>query len=297
VTQRTRTTEQPRLWAVSPLLILLLASVGTSGCLLKTPKGCTTTYTCCLENHPHAPHVCNGLEGAEVATFQLTSPTSQGASVGQMAVAAAAGFTAGSAIGVLIQGDDDDLDELQDRLDEIVEECAERAEQTVNRRRLGKRVLTAAQCNEQVGTDEDGKPVTQAMALGNEKHTEAFECLKGELGKFIPGYFLIEQRYRFDPRTGRIEPISKEEEERLKAAGRKKELKGTLQPDVFIHSGDPTRARFVYDFKFPCVKGTPPTWRIYTRGPYQDSTQGQMYRKAFDVQPGRVEPGKKGVIR
>jgi hypothetical protein len=297
VTQRTRPAKRPRLWALSPLLILLFASVGTGGCLLETPKGCVTTYTCCLEKHPYEPHVCNGLEGAEVATFHPIAPTSQGVSVSQTAVAAAIGFTAGSAIGVLIQGDADNLDELQDKLDEIMEECAERAEQTVNRRRLGKRILTAAQCNEEVGTGDDGKPVTRAMELGNEKHEEAFECLRGELGTLIPGYFLIEQRYRFDPSTGRIEPISKEEEERLKAAGRTKELKGTLQPDVFIHSGNPTRARFVYDFKFPCVKDAPPTWRIYTRGPYRDSTQGQMYRKAFGVQPGRVEPGKKGVIR
>lgn len=138
MTQRAGPAERPRPWALSPLLILLLASAGTGGCLLNAPKGCTTTYTCCLEKNPYEPHVCNGLEGAEVATFHPTASTSQGVSAGQTAVAAVAGFAAGLAIGALIQGDNDGLDELQDKLDELMDECAERAEQTVNRRRLGK---------------------------------------------------------------------------------------------------------------------------------------------------------------
>ncbi|WP_434391238.1 hypothetical protein [Melittangium boletus] len=113
----------------------------------------------------------------------------------------------------------------------------------------------------------------------------------------LAGFFLIEQRYRFDQKTGRIEPIGREEEEHLGRSGRSKDLEGTLKPDLVIHSGDPRQIRFVYDFKFPCVKGTPATWRVYARGPYRDQTQGQIYSRAFGVPPGRVEPGRKGVIR
>ena len=88
------------------------------------------------------------------------------------------------------------------------------------------------------------------MALGKEKHAEAFACVRDKLGKLIPGYFLIEQRYRYDKARGRVKPMSKEEVERLVKEGRKAELTGTVEPDLVIHSGDPARARFVYDFKF-----------------------------------------------
>ncbi|MBM7116414.1 hypothetical protein [Archangium primigenium] len=212
-------------------------------------------------------------------------------------MAVAVGASAGWAVGVLVRGTDDELDELQDELDALMEECAERAEQTINRRRLGGRVLSPMECNEEVGTEGDGKRMTRAMALGSEKHTEAFACLRTELEKLMAGFFLIEQRYRFDQKTGRIEPIGREEEDRLGRSGRSRDLEGTLKPDLVIHSGDPSQVRFVYDFKFPCVKGTPATWRVYARGPYRDQTQGQIYSRAFGVPPGRVEPGRKGVIR
>jgi hypothetical protein len=174
-------------------------------------------------------------------------------------------------------------------------ECAQHAEQTINRRSLGGRRLTTEQCNEKVGKDEDGKPVTRAMALGTEKHADALDCVKGKLGKLIPGYFLIEQRYRYDRAMGRVKPMSKEEVERLVREGRKAELTGTVEPDVVIHSGDPSRARFIYDFKFPCTKDTPATWNIYRRGPHRDETQGRIYEKAFGVHPARVTP--EGVVR
>lgn len=296
MTRHARTTERPRLWALSPMLVLLLASVGTGGCLLDTPKACTTTYTCCLERHPYETHVCNGLEGAEVATFRLTSPTSQGASVSQTAVAATAGFAAGWAIGVLLHGDDDDLDDLQDELDEFMQECAERAEQTVNRRQLMERILSSAECNEVVGRDKNGKPVTRAMELGKEKHKEAFKCIEEALGGLIPGHLLIEQRYRVDKKRWRIKPLSKEEVDRLVRAGRKKELKGTVEPDVVVHSGEPTQARFVYEFKFPCVQGSSTTWTTYLRGPYAGSTQELVYWNAFGVRPSLVIP-RKGIKR
>jgi hypothetical protein len=285
-------------------MIAALTSAGSSGCYASSTTECTpadTTYSCCLKKNRQKPEVCSGLEGSEVATFQTaTIPTAtQGAASGakQAAAIAMAAITA-TAIAALVQGDDDEaLDELQDELDRLMTECAEHAEQTINRRILRGRRLTTEQCNEEVGKDEDGKPVTRAMVLGTEKHAEALACVKEKLGKLIPGYFLLEQRYRYDRDRRRVNPMSQEEIKRLIKEGRKAELRGTLEPDLVIHSGDPTQARFVYDFKFPCKQGTPATWRIYPREhPYRDSTQGEMYREAFGVPPARVVP-EQGVIR
>jgi hypothetical protein len=146
------------------------------------------------------------------------------------------------------------------------------------------------------GTDSEGRPVTRAMQLGNEKHAEAFKCVEQKLGELIPGHYSIEQRYRYDRKTGKLELVSQTEEQRLLRQGRQHELLGTLQPDVVIHSGNPLQARAVYDFKFPCIPGIQPTWTIYNRPPYQDLTQGEVYQEAFKVSPARVAPGK-GVIR
>jgi hypothetical protein len=43
-------------------------------------------------------------------------------------------------------------------------------------------------------------------------------------------------------------------------------------------------------FKFPCLKQNPATWRVYDRGPYRDSTQGEIYNEAFQVRPIRITP-------
>ncbi len=185
---------------------------------------------------------------------------------------------------------------LLTELDRLMEECANRAEQKINQERLRGELLDATKCNEQVGTDPDGTPVTRAMMLGIEKHREALKCTEEKLGKQLPGHFSIEQRYRYDRETGKLELVSTKEEQHLLRQGRKREFKGTIQPDVVIHSGNPLEARAVYDFKFPCIKGALPTWSIYTKPPYQDLTQGEIYREAFRVTPARVTPGKK-VIR
>ncbi|MFY0569575.1 hypothetical protein ACN28E_37910 [Archangium lansingense] len=283
-------------WAV-PLLVVLLLTV--SGCFSSTPYECTaadTTHSCCLKKNFRTPEVCDGLEGAETTAFRTASATNQGTVSSGTAVAAAAGAAVGGAIGVLIQGDEEELDELQDELDQLMEECADRAEQAINRRRLGGRVLTAAECNEVVGRDADGEPVTRAMELGREKHKESFKCIEEKLGGRIPKHFLIEQRYRVDRARGRVKPMSKEEVDRLVRLGQKGELKGTVEPDVVIHSGEPTRARFVYEFKFPCTEGAPTTWTTYSRGPYKGLTQMLVYWNAFGVKPSLVKPGK-GVLR
>jgi hypothetical protein len=280
-------------------LLALLASVSTGGCYASTE--CTaadTTHSCCLKKHRLDPWFCDGLEGAEEATnFRAASTlTQQGSALSAKEVAAITGAAAGGAILILIQGNDDKLDELQDELDPLMEECARRAEQTVNRLRLGGKILGPDECNEKVGVDKDGKPVTRAMALGNEKHEKAFACVEETLGRSLPGYFIINQRYRFNSKTRQYETISKEEVERLVRTDRTKELTGSLEPDVVIHSGNPTHIRFIYDFKFPCTQDKLPTWRAYSRGPHRDQTQGGAYQKAFGVKPARVSP-RDGVVR
>jgi hypothetical protein len=161
-----QTAASPTRWAAPLLLVPLLTG---SGCFSLTPYECTaadTTHSCCLKKNPRAPEVCDGLEGAETVAFRIASTTTQGTAPSGTAVATAAGAAVGRLIGVLIQGDEEDLDELQDELDQTV-----------------------------VGRDADGEPVTRAMELGKEKHKESFKCIEEKLGGLIPGHLLIEQRY------------------------------------------------------------------------------------------------------
>lgn len=134
------------------------------------------------------------------------------------------------------------------------------------------------------------------MELGKEKHKESFKCIEETLGDLIPRHLLIEQRYRLDRARGRVKPMSKEEVDRLVRLGQKGELKGTVEPDVLIHSGDPSQARFVYEFKFPCTEGASTTWTTYPWGPHKGLSQRLVYWDAFGVKPGLVKPGK-GVLR
>lgn len=286
------------MWPVFPLLPLLLASIGTSGCYEGVCTPADTTHGCCVKNHLIDPETCDAIDGAEGVAFRGTS-THQGTASGGKTVAIAAGTiaAAGTAAVLVTMNDAVEVKRLQIELDEMMEECAELAEQAVDSRRPKDELLDSVRCNETVGIDADGKPVTRAMQLGNEKHREASRCVDEKLRKRMDGHFSIEQRYRYDIATGKLELVSLEEEQHLIQQGRKHELSGTLKPDVVIHSGNPTQARFIYDFKFPCVKDSPPRWNIYTRGPYRDTTQGQIYEKAFGVRPGRVVPGRKGVIR
>ena len=85
--------------------------------------------------------------------------------------------------------------------------------------------------------------------------------------------------------------ISEEEAQSLLRQWRGDELKGTLRPDVVIHSGNPLQVRAVYDFKFSCADGSRPTpWTRYTEGPHQGFDQKQVYRDALRVEPFRIVP-------
>jgi len=152
------------------------------------------------------------------------------------------------------------FDEQKEEIERILRTCVEQASAEVNLRWF-KGSPTAAQCAEQVGVDAKGKPMTRAMTLGTEKHQAALRCIREHLSRVRPG-------------------------------GRGDELRGTLRPDVVIHSGNPLRAEAVYDLKFPCPGSNPARWHDYPKDhPYSRLDQGEVYRRALNVQPIRVAPG------
>ncbi|WP_143178043.1 hypothetical protein [Cystobacter ferrugineus] len=225
-----------------------------------------------MKNNPETPEVCDGIEGVEGTAFRSSStPQQVKASSGKgPTIAIATAAATGTAAVLVSMSDTVQFKKLQEELDRVMEECVDLADRTIDSRRPKGEILDSVRCNEEVGRDANGKRVTRAMQLGNEKHQEASNCVKEKLSKLIEGQFSIEQRYRYDQSTGKLRRVSTEEEQRLIRQGRKHELKGTLKPDVVIHSGDPTQARLVYDFKFPCVNDKPPTWRVYEKGAHQD---------------------------
>lgn len=191
-------------------------------------------------------------------------------------------------------------DAMRASIDEALKECANDARSTVLLRYQGRFKAmspTADECMEQV-RDGTGRRVTWAMFLGTEMHKVALKCAEESLNRLRPGGFSLEPRYRFDLETGAKRVVSPEEERALEQSGNSGELKGTLKPDVVLHSGNPLDVEDIYDFKFPCVsRDEPPPWHSYPAGhPYERSNQGQMYREALGVSPSRVAP-RLGVIR
>lgn len=190
---------------------------------------------------------------------------------------------------------------MKARIEEVLKECANEARSEVLLRRMGGRSPTPEECREQVAVNQRGEPVTRAMQLGEEMHEAARRCAEDRLHKLRPGGFSLEQRYRYDRRTGQTTPMSREEVDALLSRGLAHELLGTIQPDVVIHSGEPLRAEAIYDFKFPCVNtDEAPRWREYPRGhPYQRLTQKTVYEQALGKNPGveaqRIVP-RLGVI-
>ncbi|MBN9683732.1 MULTISPECIES: hypothetical protein [unclassified Corallococcus] len=179
----------------------------------------------------------------------------------------------------------------QSRLHDILKKCATLADQEVNLRLLDGKTPTAQQCEEQVGTDAAGKPITRAMQLGREKHEVALRCVQEHLSVERPGGFSLEQRYGYDMRTGALRLITRAEAEAWLRSGQAGQLLGTLIPDVVIHLGDPLAPEDAFDFKFPCPISNSASWRRYPRNhPYEGRTQGQMYEQALGIRPWLVVP-------
>jgi hypothetical protein len=151
---------------------------------------------------------------------------------------------------------------------------------------------TREECNEVVGTDSQGQPITRAMQLGVEQHTLALQWAEKKLQELKPGGFSIQPRYRVDPETGKAEYLPREVVETLLRQGRSAQLRGTIEPDIVIHEGQPHRVQDSYDYKFPCANTSRTLdWRKYpAESPHGGKRQGKVYQKALGRQPARVQP-------
>ena len=181
--------------------------------------------------------------------------------------------------------------ELRTRIDAALAECADATRSEVMLKHFG-RSPTREECTEIVGTDSQGQPITRAMQLGVEQHTLALLCAEKKLQELKPGGFSIQPRYRIDLQTGKAEYLAREVVETLLKQGRGAKLRGTIEPDIVIHEGQPHRVQDVYDFKFPCVSTSKRSnWRTYPAGgPHAEKAQGEVYQQALGGQPARVQP-------
>lgn len=185
--------------------------------------------------------------------------------------------------------------EEQSVLEKALTECADEARSEVLVRLFQGRSPTPEECREEVEEDAKGNAVTRAMKLGIEMHMAALACAHKRLGALRPGGFSLEPRYRYNPKTQKWEPMSRQEEQALLEQGNTGALKGSLVPDIVIHTGDPLQVLAIYDFKFPCVsteKRAP--WRKLPDGRNQE----QAYKDALKPaqEPLRIQP-RIGVVR
>ncbi len=242
-------------------------ALGLAGCLV-SEEVCTpadSTYSCCLQQNSATPAAC-GASGTAVA-------------VGTLTVAATL-----SSDGELFTG------KLRAAVEKVLSECAREAHAAVNRRYF-RGDPTWEQCEEVLSKGSDGKSVTRAMQLGEEKHAEAALCAQARLSTLIPGRFVLEQSYRIDPMTDQLELITPERYQELLKKDQGRALKGSVRPDVVIHSGRPLEPQLVYDFKFPCYSQTLPKWKRYSQGhPHSSKNQGQVYEETFKVTVYRITP-------
>ena len=196
------------------------------------------------------------------------------------------GASVGS-VGRVLNGD------VRTLVERALVECADQARSQVLLERLQGRSPSEEECNQGVpGTD-----LTLAMLLGQEMHRVAGQCAAEKLARVLPGRFSLEPRYRYDPVTGETTFIGEEEAQLLLRQGRGGELKGTLRPDVVIHSGDPLRAQAVYDFKFGCTGEYPGRWKRYPEDPPRGvRSQKNLYEDALHTEASRVVP-RWGIVK
>lgn len=132
--------------------------------------------------------------------------------------------------------------------------------------------------------------LASAKLLGREKHTLALECIQQKLHELRPKGFSLNQRYKENKATGRWEPLSEQQVKALLRNGGDG-LIGTIVPDIVIHTGNPVEVLDILDLKFPCPGTNAPTWHRYPDGhPFARQSQGQVYKRAFGIDPARVAP-------
>lgn len=267
-------------WAWMAVAGLVLAA-----CAGTPERGRTDRYeldsatASCRQN----PALCARVAGEEVVV-PVSRPVQAAASVG----------TAGSAALRVLTARQREL------LEEALVECADTARSEVILRLLNGVPPTEEKCEAEAEKDAQKKPVSWARKLGTEMHKVALECARRKLSELRPGGFGLEPRYRHNPETNRWEFLSEEKVRSLLRQGRGGELKGSISPDVVIHTGNPHQVLAVYDFKFPCVNiDEPADWRVYPPdSPHHGSTQQGLYRNALRLTelPAIVQP-RLGVIR
>ncbi|TQF10248.1 hypothetical protein FJV41_40460 [Myxococcus llanfairpwllgwyngyllgogerychwyrndrobwllllantysiliogogogochensis] len=188
------------------------------------------------------------------------------------------------------------------QVEDILVDCAKRANLEVNERMLGEgKRPTREWCEKEVRRDARNNVVTWAMELGRAKHEVALECARARLGERFPGSFSVEPRYFRDPKTGRLRLLDPEEVRRWLDEGLFHLLSGTLVPDIVIHaSGNPLSVQRVYDFKFPCSDLRVPDWgrTSATDGSGRRLTQGELYDAVLTprLRSVHVSPGH-GITR
>ncbi|WP_257451432.1 hypothetical protein [Archangium lipolyticum] len=220
------------------------------------------------------PVYCATATGREVATEPVQTVGTVVASAGVVASA---------------QGD-----VTQSSIQSALEQCADLARTEVLLSHTGTfegPVPNAGECNKMT-VDTKGRSVTWAMRLGLEMHEVAMKCAEVKLRE-MGLKFSFKQRYRFKRETGEKSLVSPSEKEALLRQGGEA-LKGTLEPDVVIHTGDPLQVRAVYDFKFRCVNfDERPRWRTYPPGHrYAGRSQGDIYKEAFGPEVELIGPRK-----
>jgi hypothetical protein len=132
-------------------------------------------------------------------------------------------------------------------VEEVVRKCVAQAHADVNEsyqresgNRFGNGMFPSdSECNQEVGVDDRGRPITLAQKLGVLKHAAAFACIKARLPEDLRGSFSIEPRYKGVPEiNGTVLTNNK---------------LGSLVPDVVVHAmRNATDVQCVYEIKFPC---------------------------------------------
>ena len=266
-----------------PLLACLLLAPLLGGCSVGVGRrGGSGTYQQSVDSHSNFcarnPKLCEELAIGENSGLVARR---------QVAEVAASVYAAAQGVRILEEA-------VRLKIEESLLECAMEAEFQVNERHFGGSP-TREQCREVLGKDTQGNSITRAVLLGREKHEMALACIQEKLSTLWPDGFSLNQRYRYNENTGRWEPMTPKQEEALRRAGGEG-LLGTLVPDVVLHRGTPLEVLKVYDLKFPCPSTNHPEWHSFPKNhPYEGLNQGQMYERAFGVNPARVSP-RSGIV-
>ncbi len=174
-------------------------------------------------------------------------------------------------------------------VEQVLVQCARDAHLTINEE-LGYSP-TEAQCQEVVRR-EGNTDITRSMDLGRKKHARALECARKQFEVSYRDNVSIEPLYLKDSRTGRWRWVDPLLVAQWLSDGLFHLLRGSLVPDVVIHAaGDPLKIQRIYDLKFPCPVGKPPSWSSYAAGPLSSKReQEKLYEELAGTEPSLIHP-------